>query len=133
MTTVLDRKGTPFHSRPPGHDLARGSVRFASELIAWVAIVWALSPLSIWLGVAAVVLLIAFPAIFSTPGDRPGGDGPVAVPGIVTILHLVIQLSAAVAAAWIAWPWSIATIVSALCCAVVMTERPRWKALLQNS
>ena len=133
MTTVLDRKGTPFRSRPPGHDLARGSVRFVSELVAWVAIVWALSPISIWLGMAAVVLLIAFPAIFSTPGDRPGGDGPVAVPGIVTILHLVIQLASAVVAAWITWPWGVALIVSALCCAVIVSEQTRWKALTRNS
>ena len=81
-------------------------LRFTIELIAWVATPWALAPHSIPLAVAAVVVLIGLPTIFQTPGDKPRVI--VAVPGVVTILMVVLQLGAAVAAAWIAWPmvWS---------------------------
>lgn len=126
MSALRPTAGRP---RQPGHDLVRGSVRFSSEIIAWVAVAWALWPHSILLAILAVAVLIAFPAIFSTPGDRPGGDGPVAVPGIVTILHLVVQLAAAVVASWLVWPWWIAIAVTALCLAVIATEQPRWRAL----
>lgn len=115
---------------PPGHDLVRGSIRFAAELIAMVATGWALWPVSIPLAIAAVVVLIGLPAVFSTPGDRPGGGGPVAVPGVVTILFVVIDLVAATAAAWAIWPWWLAIAVTVLCVVVIVTEQPRWKALI---
>jgi hypothetical protein len=118
-----------FRGRPPGHDLARGSVRFAAELVAMVVTPLALWPHSIPLAIIAVVLLVALPAVFSTPGDRPGGDGPVAVPGVVTILILLVTLGAAIAGAWLIWPWWAAATVTALCVAVVFTEQTRWRAL----
>ena len=123
------RPTTEFRSRPPGHDLLPGSLRFASELIAWVATPWALWSHSIPVAIVAVVVLIGLPAVFSTPGDRPGGDGPVAVPGIVTILLVLLLLAAATMAAWAIWPWWIAGSVTALCLVVIVTEQPRWRAL----
>ncbi len=116
-------------SEKPGHDLLSGGLRFLTEIIAWVGAPWALWSHSIPLAVLSVVLLIGLPAVFSTPGDRPGGDGPVAVPGIVTILLLVLQLVVATAAAWVLWPSWIAAVVTVLCLAVVGTEQPRWRAL----
>lgn len=118
-----------FRSRPPGHALLPGSLRFASELIAWVATPWALWSHSIPAAIVAAALLIGLPAVFSTPGDRPGGDGPIAVPGIVTILLVLLQLAAATTAAWMIWPWWIAVTVTALCLVVMVTEQPRWRAL----
>jgi hypothetical protein len=118
--------------RPPGHDNVRGGFRFAAELVAMVATPWALWHYSIILAIAAVVILIALPAIFSTPGDRPGGDGPVAVPGAVTISIVLVHLTAAVAAAWAVWPWWIAVMVTALCVVVVFTEQTRWRALTRS-
>jgi hypothetical protein len=105
-------------------------VRFLAELIAWVATPWALWAFSIPLAILAVVVLIVPPAIFGTPGDRPGGNPPVAAPGIVTILFLVMNLAAATLAAWTIWPWWIALAVTVLCLAVPFTERARWRFLL---
>ncbi|ASY32049.1 hypothetical protein STTU_1039 [Streptomyces sp. Tu6071] len=123
----------PDHSSrlaKPGHDNLRGGLRFATELIAWVATPWALWPHSILLAVLADVLLIGLPAVFSTPGDRPGGDSPVAVPGIVTILLLLLQLVAATASAWVLWPVWLAVPVTLLCLVVPFSELPRWRVLV---
>jgi hypothetical protein len=98
-----------------------------------VATPWALWHYSIVLAIAAVVILIGLPAIFSTPGDRPGGDGPVAVPGFVTISIVLVHLTAAVVAAWAVWPWWIAVMVTALCVVVVFTEQTRWRALTRET
>ncbi|GAB3285778.1 hypothetical protein [Kineosporia babensis] len=116
-------------SPKPGHDYLSGGLRFLTELIAWVATPWALWSHSKVLAIGSVVLLIALPAIFSTPGDRPGGDGPVAVAGIVTIGLLVVQLVAATVATWVLAPTWLAVIVTVLCLLVVVTEQPRWRAL----
>ncbi|MUK00641.1 hypothetical protein GM708_01060 [Vibrio cholerae] len=122
----------PQH-RPPGHDNVRGGFRVAAELIAITATPWALWQHSIPTAITAVVLLIGLPAIFSTPGDRPGGDTPIAVPGIVTILIVLAHLVAATISAWTIWPWWIAAAVTALCAAVIATEQTRWKALTRQS
>jgi hypothetical protein len=79
--------------RPPGHDKVRGGFRFLADLIAMTATPWALWHYSILLAIASVVILIGLPAIFGNPGDRPGGDTPIAVPGIVTILIVLIHLT----------------------------------------
>lgn len=114
----------------PGHNDARGALRFLTELIAWVAVPWALWPHSRALAIAAVVLLIGLPVVFSTPGDRPSGGTLVPVPGIVTILLVLVQLTAATAAAWVLWPWWAAASVTVLCLYVPITEQPRWRRLL---
>ncbi|MDQ1034613.1 hypothetical protein QFZ75_001029 [Streptomyces sp. V3I8] len=116
--------------RPPGHDYLRGGVRVAAEVTAWVCTPWALWSYSIPLAIGAVVLLIGLPAVFSTPGDRPGAEPPVAVPGIVTILLVVLHLVAAAASAWALWGTWIAATVTVLCLVVPFTELPRWRALL---
>jgi len=116
-------------TKRPGHDLASGGLRFLTELIAWVGAPWALWSHSIPLAIGSVVLLIGLPSIFSTPGDRPGGDAPVPVPARVTILLVLIQLAAATAAAWALWPAWIAVTVTVLCLIVLVTEQPRWRHL----
>ena len=118
--------------RPPGHDNVRGGLRFLAELIAMTATPWALWNHSIVLAIASVVILIGLPAIFSTPGDRPGGDGPVAVPGVVTALIVLLHLVAATVSAWVIWPWWVAVAVTALCVTVVGTEQVRWRALMDR-
>lgn len=119
-------------ARLPGHDTVAGAFRFASELVAWVATPWALWSISIPLAILSVVALIGLPAVFSTPGDRPGGDGPVSVSGGVTIGIVLLQLVAATASAWALWPWWVAVLVTALCVTVVVTEQPRWRALVRS-
>lgn len=125
MTAVIDGRG-------PGHDPLRGGLRFLTELIAWVATPWALWSHSAVLAILTVVLLIGLPAVFSAPGDRPGGDAPVPVPGAVTILLVLIQLAAATAAVWVLWPPWAAVLVAALCLIVTITEQPRWRSLLRR-
>ncbi|GLY19906.1 hypothetical protein Kisp01_69200 [Kineosporia sp. NBRC 101677] len=133
-STPREQDRTPTSgSKPPGHDLFSGGLRFLTELIAWIAAPWALWPHSILLAIGVVLLLIVPPAIFSTPGDRPGGDTPIAVPGAVTILMLLSHLVAATAAAWALWPTWIAVAVTTLCVVVVITEQPRWRALTRRS
>lgn len=131
MNDSLTRR--PSTTKPPGHDPVRGGLRALAELVAWIATPWALWPHSIPLAIAAVVLLIGPPAIFSTPGDRPGGDAPVAAPGIVTILSVLAHLVAATVAAWAIWPSWLAVLVTALCVVVIGTEQPRWRALTRTS
>ncbi|GAA0315016.1 hypothetical protein [Kineococcus aurantiacus] len=123
---------TPATSaKGPGHDALRGGLRFLAELIAWVGTPWSLWPHSTLVAILAVVLLIVPSAIFSTPGDRPGGDTSVAVPGIVTVVLLLVQLCAATVTAWMLWPSWLAMAVTALCLLVVVTEQPRWRSLMR--
>ncbi len=122
----------PPARRPPGHDFVRGGVRFAAELVAMVATAWALWPHSVILAIGAVLVLIGLPAVFSTPGDRPGGGGPIAVPGAVTIFFVLLDMVAATVAAWLAWPWWLATAVTLLCIVVIGTEQTRWKVLIST-
>lgn len=116
--------------RPVGHDPLRGGLRFLAELVARVGVPWALWPHSPVLAIAAVLVLVVPPAVFGTPGDRPGGDPPVAAPGAVTIASVLAHLVGAVAAAWILWPTAVAIVVTVLCVAVVVSEQPRWRALV---
>lgn len=126
-------RGSRARSAGPGHDPVRGGLRFLSELVAWMGATWLLWPHSVPVAVAALLLLIVPSAIVSTPGDRPGGDAPVAVPGIVTIVLLVVQLVVATATAWVLWPSAVATAVTVLCVLVVVTERARWRSLTSRS
>jgi hypothetical protein len=99
------------------------ALRFSTEVIAWVATPWALAPFSIPLAVASVVVLIGLPTVFQTPGDKP--RVMVAVPGVVTVVLVLLQLVAAVVASWVAWPLVVAVVVTGLAVACVVTEQPR--------
>ncbi|MET9035128.1 hypothetical protein ACFYTG_34695 [Streptomyces mirabilis] len=105
-------------------------LRFAAELVAWVATPWALSKYSWLLAVLAVVVLIGLPTVFSTPGDKAQVIIPVS--GTVTILLVLLQLTAAATAAWFAWPICAAVLVSLLVAATLVTERQRWQWLLST-
>ncbi|MEV6943807.1 hypothetical protein AB0N07_17760 [Streptomyces sp. NPDC051172] len=110
-------------------DDSRASVlRFATELVAWIATPWALWPYSWPLAVLAVLVLIGLPAVFSTPGDKE--KVVVAVPGWGTVLLVLLQLVAAVISAWRLFPVWAAVLVSLLAAATLVTERPRWRWLL---
>ncbi|MEW2519029.1 hypothetical protein [Actinacidiphila alni] len=111
-------------------DNTRGALRFLAELIAWVATPWALWPHSPALAIGAVLLLVGLPTLFSTPGDRPGGDSPFPVPGAITILLLLLQLTAATASSWTLLPTWPAAAITALCLTIPITDHPRWHRLL---
>lgn len=103
------------------------ALRFLTELVAWVATPWALAPHSVVLAVASVVLLIGLPTVFATPGDKRQVIVP--VPGLVTVALVLLQLVAAVLAAWAAWPRPVAVAVTVLAAATVVTELPRCRRL----
>lgn len=103
-------------------------MRFATELVAWVATPWALAGHSWLLAVLSVAVLIGLPTVFSTPGDKT--NVIIAVPGRVTILLVLLQLAAAVTSSWLAWPVWAAAPVTVLALAALVTERRRWRWLI---
>ncbi|WP_142267770.1 hypothetical protein OHU34_03075 [Streptomyces sp. NBC_00080] len=105
-------------------------LRFASELVAWVATPWALAQYSWLYAVLAVVVLIGLPTVFATPGDKKQVIIPVS--GTVTILLVLLQLAAAAIAAWWVWPTGAAVLVSLLVAITLVTERERWRWLLSR-
>lgn len=105
-------------------------LRFATELVAWVATPWWLSGTSWLLAVASLVVLIGLPTVFSTRGDK--AQVMVAVPGWATIGLVLLQLVAAVVSAWALWPVWAAVAVSVLAAATLVTEQPRWRWLARQ-
>ena len=80
-------------------------LRFAAELVAWVASPWALSKYSWLLAVLAVAVLIGLPTVFSLlPRSPHGWRGPIYA----------------------------AVLVSLLVAATLVTERQRWQWLLST-
>ncbi|MFI6599599.1 hypothetical protein ACIBHX_25385 [Nonomuraea sp. NPDC050536] len=116
-------------TKPPRpNDRVPSILRFATELVAWVATPWALAPVSVPLAVLSVIVLIGLPTVLSTPGDK--SNVIVAVPGWVTIGLVLLQLVAAVWASWTAWHPIVAVVVTAMALATLVTERARWRWLL---
>ncbi len=111
----------------PNRSGLASALRFLTELVAWAATASALWPVSWQLAVVAVLVLIALPTIFATPGDKP--QFVVAVPGVVTIALVALHVVVAVVASWIAWPVIAAAAVTVLAGASVVTELPRWRWL----
>ncbi|MCI3275777.1 hypothetical protein [Streptomyces cylindrosporus] len=109
-------------------DRRASALRFATELVAWVATPWALWSHSWPLAMLSVLVLIGLPTVFSTPGDK--ANVLVAVPGWATILLVLLQLVAAVVSAWIVMPAWAAVLVSLLVASTLVTEVPRWRWLL---
>ncbi|MFJ9692178.1 hypothetical protein [Kitasatospora sp. NPDC101183] len=104
------------------------ALRVGLELVAWICLPIALWHHSIPLAIGVDVLLIGAPALFQTPGDKPGTVIP--VPGWVTILMVLVELAAADIAAQLLFPTWAATVVTLLVIACCTTELPRWNRLL---
>ena len=117
-------------NRSPNRPGPASALRFATELVAWVATPWALAGHSVLLAVASVVVLVALPTVFATPGDK--AQVIVAVPGYVTISLVLLHMAAAVVASWLAWPLPVAIAVWILVAASVLAELPRWRWLLST-
>ncbi|WP_084958034.1 hypothetical protein [Thermoactinospora rubra] len=109
---------------------AGSTLRFLTEICAWVATLWALWPHSVALALLSVVVLIGLPAVFATPGDKR--HVIVAVPGGVTVGLTILQIAAAVVAAWIAWIPLAAAAVTLVAAVTVSYELPRWRRLLSQ-
>ncbi|MFJ8363506.1 hypothetical protein [Streptomyces sp. NPDC093984] len=108
-------------------DRIASALRFAAELVAWVATPWALAGRSWPLAALSVVALIGLPTLFATPGDK--AHVIIAAPGWATILLVLLQLVAAVVSSWLAWPAWVAVPVTLLAAATLVTERRRWRWL----
>lgn len=115
-------------NRSPNRPGFASALRFATELVAWVATPWALAGHSVLLAVASVVVLIALPTIFATPGDKAQVIVP--VPGYVTIGLVLVHMVAAAVASWLAWPLPAAVAVWILVAASALAELSRWRWLL---
>lgn len=103
------------------------ALRLVAEVVAWIAVPWALWKVSEEWALAAVVLLISLPIVFTTPGDR--GNQMVPVPGGFTIAIDALVFLAAVVAAWVAWPAVAAFAVSVLVVAAIAAQWRRWRWL----
>ena len=77
-------------------------LRFGVELIAWVAGPWLAYSWSVWALFPALLVLVALPGIFSTPGDK----NHVVVPtsGPIRILIELLLYAVAAVAPWFVWP-----------------------------
>ncbi|WP_326779147.1 hypothetical protein [Streptomyces sp. NBC_01445] len=124
MTDVAG--GETTSGRPD--DRAASALRFATELVAWVATPWALAGHSWMLAAVSVVALIGLPTLFSTRRDK--ANVIIAVPGWATILLVLLQLAAAVISSWLAWPAWAAIPVTLLAAGTLVTERRRWRWLV---
>ncbi|GAB2824104.1 hypothetical protein GCM10022221_22680 [Actinocorallia aurea] len=109
-------------------DRAASVLRFATELVAWVATPWALAGYAWWAAVLSVLVLIGLPTVFATPGDKAQVIVP--VPGSVTVLLVLLQIVAAVVCSWLVWPGWAAGAVAVLAAGAVVLELPRWRWLL---
>ena len=129
MTNTARAKRASESSERPD-DRAASALRFATELVAWVATPWALAGHSWLLAALSVAALIGLPTLFSTPGDK--ANVIIAVPGWTTILLVLLQLAAAVVSSWLAWPAWAAFSVTLLATATLVTERRRWRWLISR-
>jgi hypothetical protein len=117
----------------PYDTYASGSLRFLMELVAWIAGPWAAADLtgSGWTAIPVLVVLLALPSVFSTPGDKH--QVIVATPGPVRLVIELILIAVAVTGAWIAWPAWLAAMTTVAALATLITGLPRTRWLLTDA
>lgn len=101
--------------------------RFLVELAAWILTPWALGRVSVNAAVTALVVLMALPATFNTPGDKKVTGVPVSGRVRITIEGVLF-----VAAAWGAvqvLPGPLGVIAVIVLVAVGVVQVPRWRWL----
>ena len=103
--------------------------RFVMEMLAWIAGPWAFAEVlgSAWFAIPALIVLVALPATFNTPGDK--NHTPVATPGPVRIGIEMFLFTVAVVGAWIVWPQWLAILVTVWAAAAIVTGFPRYRWL----
>ncbi len=106
-------------------------LRFAVEVIAWVAGSWAAADFSIWLAPVALVVLVGLPSVFSTVGDKR--NIVVATPGSGRLLIELLLHAVAVAAPWLVWPPFVAAPTTLIVIAAITTGAPRSLWLLRGA
>ena len=118
----------------PVDTVLSSATRFGVELVAWVAgplAVYAISGSPV-LAIASLVVLVAAPALFNTPGDKRH-EGPVSTPGPMRFALEVVLLLVAVLATAVVWPVPVLVLVIALATACVFSGIPRARWLLSGA
>ncbi|MFC0555681.1 hypothetical protein ACFFHJ_32755 [Planotetraspora thailandica] len=122
------------HDRPPNaapDSLTAAAPRFLIEIIAWVAVPWALASYSIWLAVLADIVLIGLPTVFGMPGAKKQRN-PIPIPPGPAIALELLQPAAACAGAIAAWPTVVASVVVVASLAACLLQLPRWRWMLSQ-
>lgn len=96
----------------PFDTVLSSSTRFIIEVVAWIAGPCATGEVlgSPWWAVPALIVLVALPAVFNTPGDKHTTG--IATPGPIRIAIEMLLLVVAIVAAWIVWPEWLAVLVT---------------------
>jgi hypothetical protein len=107
------------------------SLRFLSELVAWVAGPWAAAICSKWLVLPALILLIGLPSVFSTPNDK--NKVVVATPGTIRVAIEFLLYAVAVIAPWFVWSRAVSGIALGIVVASVVVGVPRMTWLIKGA
>ena len=70
----MPRDGAPF-AHPHDTPVSAG-LRFAAEIIAWVAGPWAATAAAGWVAAPVAIVLVGLPAVFSTASDKKQVSSP---------------------------------------------------------
>jgi hypothetical protein len=126
-----DHEGRPGPS--PYDTPVSSGLRFVMELVAWTAGPWAAADLAdnAWVAIPALVVLVAVPGVFSTPGDKHSVVVP--TPGPVRVGLELLLFAVAVAGAWIVWPDWAAILVTLVAIGALITGRERTRWLLAGA
>ncbi len=117
--------GSPY-DRP-----ASAILRFLVEVIAWVAGPWAAAEVHIVLAVPVLLVLLALPSVFSTPGDKH--QVIVATPGAIRLGIEALLIAVAAAAPWVIWPTWAAGPATVIVAGAVVFGLPRSLWLLRGA
>jgi hypothetical protein len=113
----------------PHDTVLSSSLRFSTEVIAWVAGPWAASLYSNWLIVPTVVLLVGLPSVFSTTGDK--NMVIVRTPGSIRVVIEFFLYAVAAVAPWFVWPPVVSAVAGIIVVATIVTGAPRTRWLLR--
>ena len=117
--------------RHPYDTLVSSSLRFLSELIAWVAGPWAVALFSTWLVLPVLALLVTLPAVFSTRNDKH--TIVISTPGPVRVVLELLLYAVAVVAPWFVWPAAVSAIAVGIVVASLGMGVPRMMWLVRGA
>jgi hypothetical protein len=106
-------------------------MRFAVEIIAWVAGPWVAGQQVLLMAVPAIIVLVGLPYVFSTKGDKK--QVVVATPGTVRVLIELFLYAVALGAPWVVWPIPVAAITSIIVVAALIMGVPRLGWLMRGA
>jgi hypothetical protein len=119
-----------LHRHPHDTPVSAG-LRFLTELIAWIAGPWAVTLVSSWLLLPAIILLVGLPAVFSTTNDKHKVIVP--TPGPVRVGIEMFLYAVAIIAPWFVWSTIASVIATGVVIAALVTGIPRMKWLLDGA